>query len=66
MCRIVVVFTGAFLIPYTLMLMTTGLPLFFMELAVGQFSSLGSVGVWKICPFFAGSFGRERGMNNSN
>jgi SNF family Na+-dependent transporter len=48
------ILTGAFLIPYTVMLTATGLPLFFMELAVGQFSSLGSVGVWKICPFFAG------------
>ncbi|XP_068977361.1 sodium- and chloride-dependent glycine transporter 2-like isoform X2 [Bombus flavifrons] len=32
---------GAFLIPFVLMLLTMGLPIFFLELAIGQYSGLG-------------------------
>ncbi|XP_016911540.2 sodium- and chloride-dependent glycine transporter 1-like isoform X8 [Apis cerana] len=32
---------GAFIIPFVLMLITMGLPIFFLELAVGQYSGLG-------------------------
>ncbi|CAI9740458.1 sodium-dependent and chloride-dependent glycine transporter 1 [Octopus vulgaris] len=45
---------GAFLIPYAIMLFIAGLPLFFLELCFGQFSSLGSVTIWKISPAFKG------------
>ncbi|XP_067938027.1 sodium- and chloride-dependent glycine transporter 2-like isoform X2 [Watersipora subatra] len=45
---------GAFLLPYILMLATVGLPLFFMELAFGQFASLGPIAIWKINPLFKG------------
>ncbi|XP_076316035.1 sodium- and chloride-dependent glycine transporter 1-like isoform X1 [Tachypleus tridentatus] len=45
---------GAFLIPYTLMLAFVGLPLFFLELAFGQFASEGPVTIWKIAPIFQG------------
>ncbi|KAF5274143.1 hypothetical protein FQR65_LT04541 [Abscondita terminalis] len=45
---------GAFLIPYLLMLVFGALPLFYMELILGQFNRLGPVGVWKICPLFKG------------
>jgi len=31
-----------------------GLPLFFLEMAVGQFSSLGPISVWKAVPLFKG------------
>ncbi|XP_067903925.1 sodium- and chloride-dependent neutral and basic amino acid transporter B(0+)-like isoform X3 [Heterodontus francisci] len=41
---------GAFLIPYTLMLALTGIPLFFLESSFGQFASLGPVAVWKAVP----------------
>ena len=37
---------GAFLIPYFIMLVLEGIPLFYMELAIGQRLRKGSVGVW--------------------
>lgn len=46
--------SGAFLIPYTLMLALAGLPLFFMECSLGQFASLGPISVWRILPLFQG------------
>ena len=46
---------GAFLIPYILMLIICGMPLFFMELALGQHISLGPVSSWAaICPIAKG------------
>jgi solute carrier family 6 amino acid transporter-like protein 5/7/9/14 len=45
---------GAFLIPYFIVLLLIGRPLYFMELALGQFASSGCVGVWAMAPGFAG------------
>ncbi|ESO82402.1 hypothetical protein LOTGIDRAFT_134594 [Lottia gigantea] len=46
---------GAFLIPYLIMLVFGGLPLFYMELALGQFQRCGCLTVWnRICPLFKG------------
>uniref|UniRef100_A0A8D2LWE2 Transporter n=1 Tax=Varanus komodoensis TaxID=61221 RepID=A0A8D2LWE2_VARKO len=46
---------GAFLIPYTLMAVFGGVPLFYMELALGQFHRVGAIPIWKhICPIFKG------------
>ena len=45
---------GAFLIPYTIMLLFVGLPLFLMELAFGQYASEGPITIWKISPLFKG------------
>ena len=46
---------GAFLIPYFTMLFLCGMPLFFMELAIGQYFSLGPVTSWSaLCPIAKG------------
>jgi solute carrier family 6 amino acid transporter-like protein 5/7/9/14 len=45
---------GAFLIPYLVVLFLIGKPLYFLELAMGQFSSFGSVKVWAVVPGIRG------------
>ncbi|XP_022100182.1 sodium- and chloride-dependent neutral and basic amino acid transporter B(0+)-like [Acanthaster planci] len=45
---------GAFLIPYLIMLLLAGLPLFFLELAFGQYSSSGPIRCWNSVPMFRG------------
>ncbi|XP_014254300.1 sodium- and chloride-dependent GABA transporter ine isoform X2 [Cimex lectularius] len=47
---------GVFLIPYYLILFTCGVPLLYMELAVGQFTKRGPIGAFsKMCPIFKGA-----------
>ncbi|CAG5117446.1 unnamed protein product, partial [Candidula unifasciata] len=45
---------ASFLIPYLIMLFISGLPLFFIELAIGQFTSQGPMTCWKMAPIFTG------------
>ncbi|XP_028652946.1 sodium-dependent neutral amino acid transporter SLC6A17 [Erpetoichthys calabaricus] len=46
---------GAYLIPYFILLIIIGIPLFFLELAVGQKIRRGSIGVWNyLCPRLGG------------
>ncbi|XP_032902169.1 sodium-dependent serotonin transporter-like isoform X2 [Amblyraja radiata] len=46
---------GAFLLPYIVMAMFGGIPLFYMELALGQYHRTGAISIWaKICPLFKG------------
>ena len=33
-----------------------GIPMYFMELALGQWLSVGGIGVWRISPAFKGTF----------
>ena len=47
---------GAFLIPYIMMLTLGALPLFYMELILGQFHRQGPISVWRISPIFKGEF----------
>lgn len=46
----------AYLVPYLLLFFFAALPVFFMELSLGQFISLGPISVWKVSPFFKGLF----------
>lgn len=43
-----------FLIPYLLMLVFGAMPLFYMELVLGQYHRQGPISVWKFCPLFKG------------
>lgn len=48
-------FIGAFLIPYGIMLILVGIPIFFMELSIGQYSQEGPLKVWEnIFPLLKG------------
>ncbi|XP_025107940.1 sodium- and chloride-dependent GABA transporter 1-like [Pomacea canaliculata] len=45
---------GAFLVPYVMTAVFAGIPMYFMELALGQWLSVGGLGVWVICPIWKG------------
>jgi len=45
---------GAFLIPYIMALVGVGFPIIFLEMAFGQFASLGTITIWRVCPLFKG------------
>ncbi|ESO88413.1 hypothetical protein LOTGIDRAFT_126022 [Lottia gigantea] len=45
---------GAFFIPYLIMLIFCGIPMVYMELAFGQYASLGPITIWRAVPLFKG------------
>lgn len=45
---------GAFLLPYVILLVLVGKPMYFMELALGQYSGLGPMSVWRCSPVCQG------------
>lgn len=48
---------GVFLIPYFIILFVCGVPMLFMELAVGQYTGRGPIGAFgQLCPLFKGAF----------
>lgn len=49
---------GAFLIPYVIALAFEGIPLFHIELAIGQRLRRGSIGVWTAISPYLGGVGR--------
>ncbi|KAL6064333.1 hypothetical protein STEG23_016746 [Scotinomys teguina] len=42
------------LIPYALMVLVGGIPIFILEISLDQFMKAGSINVWNICPPFKG------------
>lgn len=49
---------GAFLIPYLIALVLEGIPIFYIELAIGQRLRRGSIGVWTAISPYLGGVGR--------
>lgn len=45
---------GAFLIPYIVVLLVIGKPLYYLEMSLGQFTSFGCVKVWNMMPALKG------------
>ncbi|KFM57632.1 Sodium- and chloride-dependent GABA transporter 1, partial [Stegodyphus mimosarum] len=45
---------GAFLLPYLICLVLLAGPSFVMEVSLGQYLSLGGIGIWKLVPIFKG------------
>ncbi|XP_033738613.1 sodium- and chloride-dependent glycine transporter 2-like [Pecten maximus] len=45
---------GAFLIPFLIFLVLCGLPLYFLELCLGQFTGKSASHAWEVCPIFKG------------
>ncbi|GAA52610.1 sodium- and chloride-dependent GABA transporter 2 [Clonorchis sinensis] len=45
---------GAFLIPYFISVFMAGIPLFLLEVTMGQFMSRGAIAAWDLCPIFRG------------
>ncbi|RUS88663.1 hypothetical protein EGW08_003558 [Elysia chlorotica] len=45
---------ASFLVPYVCILATAGLPLFFVETSLGQFTSMGALTCWEMAPLFSG------------
>lgn len=46
---------GAFLIPFLIMIIFVGLPVFLIELSIGQYIGAGPLNIWSISPIFKGS-----------
>ena len=45
---------GVFLIPYLIFIGLGGIPVFFLEISLGQYMKQGAFGVWDICPLMKG------------
>jgi SNF family Na+-dependent transporter len=45
---------GAFLIPFAIFMVVIGVPIMYLELAVGQFMSRGPLLSWSMIPLFRG------------
>lgn len=51
---------GAFLVPYMIMVFLLGIPIFFAELFVGQYSGFGAIKAYaRLAPFFSGKYQKD-------
>lgn len=48
------IFSGAFLIPYAVFAVVIGVPLVFLETALGQYFQLSPLLIYQMCPLFKG------------
>lgn len=56
MVLVTIIITGVFLIPYTIIMIVCGVPMLYMELAIGQFTGRGPIGsLGHLCPLLKGS-----------
>lgn len=53
--RLFFLIPGVFLIPYLIFLVIGGMPLFFLEISVGQFMRVAGIKVWNIAPIMKGN-----------
>ncbi|XP_068504715.1 sodium- and chloride-dependent GABA transporter 2-like isoform X3 [Syngnathus scovelli] len=52
---------GVFLVPYLVFLVTLGIPIFFIEVSLGQLTGQGGITCWrKICPLLEGTYIQHR------
>ncbi len=47
---------GAFLIPYFTIILTGAVPMYLLEIGMGQYTRSGCIRVWDICPVFRGRY----------
>ena len=45
---------GAYLIPYFLLIITGSVPMYYLEIIMGQYTRSGAIKIWDICPMFRG------------
>lgn len=45
---------GAFLIPWLLSIFLMGIPMFVLEVSLGQFLNTGGICIWNLVPMFKG------------
>lgn len=46
---------GAFLVPFFISIVLCGIPLFVMEVSIGQYLNTGGIGIWNLVPMFKGT-----------
>jgi solute carrier family 6 (neurotransmitter transporter, glycine) member 5/9 len=51
---------GAFIIPYIVVLLLIGKPMYYLEMALGQFTSQTCIKVWAVVPLMKGKCTRHR------
>ena len=51
---------GAFLIPWLLSIFLMGIPMFVLEVSLGQFLNTGGICIWNLVPMFKGKHSPRR------